>query len=285
MRAPQLKFKTVEELRDKLLAPSFAAYNGKNPLAVVLKNAEFVGFRCVIAQKGVSRVTFDELRLRMRPSAATEMPLKWEAPRDEDIVVDQLTQAETESIQRLQRRWRALQPKIERRRAWLQTAEAQLVARFLRLGEKLPVTFPVPHPKRLALVRAGIPLQPHLSKARASFSIAHKQTMEVLDNIDASDKFDEAFDNNLQVLQGLGRNLKSAEIKMTDHSLQEVVDKGDVAALEEVFCDVAAVVLEVLQGTVAIRNFLNELQMPKKMELLKLAAQVELPGKENARPI
>ena len=242
----------MDELRNKL-APSFAAYQDKNPLVVALRNSDPTGFKAILAQKGVLRTTFDELRARMRPVAAITGPLKVEAPKDEEIKTDQLTEAEMEAISTIEQKWPMLQPKIERHRAWLQTSEARLVARFIKLGEAYPVTM------RRILVSRGIHAQDALTEARTQFSVVRKHAMDKLDIIDPSDKDYENFEDNLQKLHAFGRELKVAEGNMKDHCLQKVIDQGDHAALDSVFSEVFEIASRVMDFSIAIDKFIKDM--------------------------
>ena len=117
----------------------------------------------------------------------------------------------------------------------MQTEEAQLVARFIKLGEQYPVTFPIPHPIRLTLIEDGIASQAVLFQAREYFSKLHNDAMAKLETIGFSDQSYEGFDCCLQDLQLLGCELRQAEDAMTDQSIQKIVDQGDAAAVRESF--------------------------------------------------
>ena len=257
VRSFHLNVKTVDELRNNL-APSFNSYEGKNPLVVTLKDLKQKSFEALLSQKGVFKMTFDDLRGRMRSSKITKAPLKTEGPKDEDIKAEQRSQAEIAGVCLLQRRWRKLRLKILRRRAWLQSPEAQLIARFIKLGEKHPVTSPIPNPMRVTLIENENGITSHLllSKAHESFSELHKDAMAKLIGIEKVDQLDEVFDSALQELQVLERTHKQAEVRMGDQSLRKIVDDGDTAGVTKVFLETKDLATHVLMRVTEIRKIL-----------------------------
>ena len=112
VRYPFRWFGKVEELRNHFLTLSFNSYEGKNPLVVALKDAKQNSFQALSSRRGVCKATFEEIRLRMRSTKITAEPSKIEVPEDEDIEAEQLSEAEMDTIRKLQLRWLKLQPKI-----------------------------------------------------------------------------------------------------------------------------------------------------------------------------
>ena len=216
--------------------PSFRLYDEKNTLVEVARDPKKRDDSTTLSmQKGIKTMTLVDLRSLLKKPA-----IKATNPQAESVITnteqsEQYTAAEIKALSKLQRRWKSWFPCIDYRRAWLQTTEGQVVARYIGLGSKYLVLWPVPHPIRRILVQYGIAAQTKLTDTRRALSARYEQVMATLEQIDTADETSEALDNAISGLRKLDKSLKVTEEHMSDENLRRLVNLHDPDALQTSF--------------------------------------------------
>jgi len=128
----QLRFRDINELRDKILAPSFAIYQGKHRLVVASKNpAMDHPMANLQRQSGVEKMTFESLHsfLRSDPHSSISKSKPTSISALESQNTSEYTPEEVKAVRCIKAFWQYRHPKMIARRAWMQIQQAQVVAR------------------------------------------------------------------------------------------------------------------------------------------------------------
>ncbi|KAL9101119.1 MAG: hypothetical protein Q9163_003596 [Psora crenata] len=284
VRLPHLRFKAIDELRNNL-ALAFKLYDGKDTLVVVSHGTQHSAFENLSRQNGVLKATFDDIRVCLRRCVeADHVPHRNNAIAARVNTDEEHPKEEIAAIILLQRWWRLLTPQIPVRRLWLQTPEAQVVARFLKLGAHLPLTFSIPHPVRRALTVSGVSAQLRLAEIRQTYDDQYRKAMSMLEEMDASGKQYEALDDVLRDLCGYHQKLKIMEGHMSDQNIRKELHLRPENGVRMLFSLVSTTLEEIGLGLAHISEVIASLAKGKAVPLKPALGAVdpvrdETPGK------
>lgn len=228
-RADHLEHKTLGELGQKL-PPSFAMYEGKNPLIIVSNDPRQIEpFGKLQNQAGVTYRSMDDVRSLIMLSPSFNTSTGNTSPST--VLDEKYTQAETEAVGRIQAFWRSSIPKVKLRREYMLSPEAQAIQFYMDLGSRhsAPIAF------RALLVSRAVAAHLKIPGLQDSVAELHKTVMSCIMDADAevSDQSNEKLDDALQLLGRLGHSLGEAVERMSEENLGKLSEMQDVIDLVE----------------------------------------------------
>ena len=247
-------------MRDRLLVRNFVRYNGKNPLVVVAKDVnQLYGFSVLQQEPSVIKLSHEELRNRLG--------IAWSLSLQKDTSLFSAETADTEqttkqikAAQVILQFWRARHPKLQVRRAWLQTSRAKVMARFIDMGSHLPR----PHPVRVVLVDLGINVQLHLASTSETLSNTHKAANDCVNELEIEDVSYVVIDDVLQRLDMYDSNVKDLKQAMSTEELVSYVKTCNTQLLEDIFFGVGRTLREVDLGLRDVGAIMGDTKVEKK---------------------
>ena len=263
IKAYHLRSRTPNDLTLRLPA-SFAKYNGKDALVVVIRNrTKGSPFHNLEHQPGVRTVTFDQLYPSIpTPAAAgisSEQPLD-SAPVDgADAADDQYSAEETEAMIKIQRLWRSVSAKIKTRRSYVSIPLCRATARFFNLGAQCPdsVHGGTRNAIRKVLLSQGVGLALRLDGAKGLLSELQEDAMRCIVDVEIDRGVDQSVDEILCRTRDVEALLGEAEDKMSEDCLVGLVMDGVRSSLEKAFTDVNFLMVEIEESMQETRRMIG----------------------------
>ena len=264
-----MRSRTTDELTQKL-APSFAKYNGKDALVVVIKDRKKGhAFSKLEHQPGVTTLPFDQLCPPAPTSAAANSPVDQDALANSangtNGAQDQYSIKETEAITKIQHLWRSVSLKIKNRRSYVSTPACRALAHFFNLGAQCADTVNSGDRKamRKLLLSRGVELSLRLDTAKELLSTSQEATMACLENVEIAQGVYQSLDEILCHNRDAEALLDKAEEKMLDQCLVGLVNPGVLSLLQEALEAVEEIVIKVEQSMLETRKMIDAVSVSK----------------------
>ena len=263
VKAYHLRSRTSSELTLRLQA-SFAKYNGKDALVVVIRDrTRGSPFHSLEHQPGVRTVTFDQLYPSVpTPAAAAisnEQTLQ-SAPADgADAADDQYSAEETEAMIKIQRLWRCVSTKIKRRRSYISDPECRAIARYFNMSAQCPATTELRDRRamRRLLVSRGVSLRLRLGAGWESLSRLQRDAMACVENVEVSVGVFESVDGILGRNREVEPLLRKGEEQMSDEHLIGLVKEGILPDLEKALKNVEIIIMDIERNMSETRKMIS----------------------------
>lgn len=224
------------------LAPSLARYNGKDALVVVIKDGiKGSAFSHLEHQPGVRTIPLEQLCPPVTVSAPGNTSGAQETLlQTTDDAKEQYSMGETNGIITIQRLWRSVSRKINKRRAYVSILECRATARFFNLSARVPSTINIRDQKafRRLLVLQGAAMYLRLETAKESLSTLQQDVMTCIEKVEIDTGLLESVDDMLHRNSQVEALLKQAEEELSDECLQRLVREGVLSMLEKTMKDV-----------------------------------------------
>ena len=263
VKAYHLRSRTSNELTLRLPA-SFAKYNGKDALVVVIRDrTRGSPFRTLEHQPGVRIVTFDQLYPSVPTPAAAAISSEQtlhSAPADgADAADDQYSVEETEAMIRIQRLWRSVLTKIQRRRSYISDPECRAIARHFNMSAQCSATTELRDRRamRRLLVSQGVSLRLRLGAGWESLSGLQRDAMACVENVEVSVGVFESVDAILGRNREVEPLLRKGEEQMSDEHLAGLVKEGILSDLEEALKNVETIIVDVERNMSETRRMIG----------------------------
>lgn len=253
IRADHLEHKNPDELCQKLPF-SFAMYEGKNPLVIVLKDPRqpqpFSKFQ---NEAGVTTRSMDDVRsLMIRPTSTDTTTGKTSSST---IIDEKYTQAETEAVGRIQIFWRSSIPKVKLRREYMRSAEAQAIQSYIDLG----LRHSAPVALRALLVSRGVAAHLRFPVLRDSIAEQRKATMSCVMDAEVFDQSNEILDDALQLVSQLDHSLEKAVEQMSEEHLGRLLSGGMLSNVQDTINFVEKAIENAERGMVKAKKMTDEI--------------------------
>ena len=263
IKAYHLRSRYPHELTLKLPA-SFAKYNGKDALVVVIRDqTKGSPFHNLEHQPGVRIVAFDQLYPSVpTPAAAgtSSEQTPHSAPADgADAADDQYSTEETEAMIKIQRLWRSVSAKIKTRRSYVSIPLCRATARFFNLGAQCPDSVHGGARKaiRKVLLSLGVGLALRLDGAKGLLSELQEDAMRCIVNVEIDQGVDKAVDEILCRNRDVEILVGKAEENMGDEYLTGLVKEGDPSVLEKELKNVERVITDIERNMRETRKMID----------------------------
>ena len=263
IKAYHLISRYPHELTLKLPA-SFAKYNGKDALVVVIRDrTKGSPFHNLEHQPGVRTVAFDQLYPSVPTPAAvgtSSEQTPHPAPADgTDTADDQYSVEETEAMIKIQRLWRSVSTKIKTRRSYVSIPWCRATARFFNLGAQCPDSVHGGARKaiRKVLLSQGVGLALRLDGAKVLLSELQEDAMKFIVNVEIDQGVDEAVDDILCRNRDVETLVGKAEGNMCEEYLTGLVKEGVLSVVEKTFKDVEGVIMDIELSMLETRKMID----------------------------
>ena len=259
IKAFHLKSRTPVELTQKL-APSFAKYNGKDALVVVIKDRKKgAAFSNLEQHHSVRTVSFDELCPSATTSRAADSSINQSSEASIDDAHEQYNIAEIDGIIKIQRLWRSCFVKIKNRRSYVSVPVCRATTLFFNLGAQIPSAVISGDQKAMKklLLSHGVALSLRLDTAKGLLVDLKKDAMTCIENVELSQDVDKAVDDMICQNNGVEVLLQKAEGKMENECLVEMLKLGVLHVLENTLKAAEDLVVEAEQGMSETRKILD----------------------------
>lgn len=220
-----LMYDDANELGEKLLS-SFISYESKDMLVIVAEDLRKPKLLNKIPyQTKVEIISMEALHLRTMHSVSDSSSNKYPSGLIPD---EKYIKEELEAVRQIQHFWRSKFPKIKQRRQHMQSAEAQVVQKFVDLGTQ----YSVPLALRALFITKAV--EAHLKLPNLQVSIAQKREtlMSWILTVEISDHFNEVFETAVQLLSELDEWVGDALALISTENLGSLLKTDDLTQVK-----------------------------------------------------